>query len=378
MRLRMCFDIQQTLYSISICENKSMKTISYLVYGNKREYHLELTYSVLSAAHFIRKISNDIQIVLITTASGRRDDLPVHHIIVDDAELARWMLDGKYNHAAKYWALLRAMDEFRGKVILIDTDTYFIQHPGRLFEQIGPGQTLMHDYDTPLGDHEEWLGLLAKINRPLAGYAVTAASPMFNSGVVGVDWSMRSRISDVYDLMTELFAIEPVFNVEQYAFSAVLGMHASLSVCREAVRHYWGFDRRFVHAQLDELFPRFSKDLFDRHVVQMRSLGMPKKPLLDRLRARAMRLLRGNNKQYGFAYLSYLCSLSSDDARIADVWANTALDALISRAVNWSEGSLAHVKGDFCSFRSERLEGHLWMRPETRQRWRQYWNEFRY
>jgi len=352
-----------------------MNTIVCLIYGNRREYHLELTYSVLSASHFMRKEFRDIRIVLITTAAGRRDDLPVHHIIIDDSEMNRWMLDGKYTHASKYEALVRAMDKFRGRVLLIDTDTYFTRHPGTLFERIGRDRALMHDYDAPLGAHEYWLKLLTKVDRPLAGYTVDAASPMFNSGVVGVDWSIRPKMSDVYDLMTELFAIEPVFNVEQYAFSAVLGTHASLSVCPDVVRHYWGFDRRFVHAQLDGLFPEFSKELFERNVGQLYSLGMPRKPLLDRVRAKAIRLLRKNNKQYGFAYLCYLCSLSSDNAKLADVWANTALDALVSKAISWSEGSLAHVKRDFCEFRSERLEGHPWMRPETCQRWSQYWDE---
>lgn len=352
-----------------------MNTILYLLYGNRREYHLELTYSVLSATYFLMKEPSDIQIVLITTASGRREDLPIHHIIIDDSEMNRWMLDGKYAHASKYAALVRAMDTFQGRVLLIDTDTYFTRHPGTLFERIGPDRALMHDYDAPLGDHGYWRELLAKIDRPIAGYTVNAASPMFNAGVVGVDWSIRSKISDVYDLITELFEIEPVFNVEQYAFSAVLGRHASLSVCTDAVRHYWGFDRRFVHAQLDELFPEFSKALFERHVGQLRSLGMPRKPLLDRVRAKIMRLVRNNDRQYGFAYLSYLCSLSSDNPKIANVWANTALDALVSNAVVWSEGSLAHVRRDFRSFGSGRLEGHSWMQPDTRQRWRQYWDE---
>lgn len=355
-----------------------MKTIAYLLYGNRREYHLELTYSVLSATHFLRQKADGIQIVLITTAAGRRDDLPVRHLIIDDAEMDRWTLGGTYTHAAKYEALVRAMDEFRGRVLLIDTDTYFFEHPGTLFERIGPGRALMCDTDAPLGAHGYWSDLLAKVDGPIAGYDVNAASPMFNSGVVGVDWSIRSKIDDVHDLMNGLLAIEPVFNIEQYAFSAVLGAHASLSVCPYSVKHYWGFDRRFVHAQLDELFPEFSKELFERHVGQLRALGMPEKPLLARLRARTMSLLRGNNRQYGFAYLAYLCALSNDNPRMADVWANTALDALASKAVSWREGSLVQVRQDFRDFLSGRLDRHSWMRPETRGRWRQYWDEFAY
>lgn len=352
-----------------------MKTIAYLMYGGRRDYHLELTYSVLSAHHFLRKEADNIQIVLITDSSNRRDDLPVDHIIVGDADLDRWMLGGKYTHAAKYQALISAMDECKGKVLLVDTDTYFTQHPKILFDRIGERQSLMCDYDTPLGEHGEWAELLAKLSGPVVGYTVNANSPMFNSGAIGVDWSFRTRIGEVYDLMTGLYTIDPVFNVEQFAFSAVLAKYTSISVCADALRHYWGFDRRFVHAQIDDIFPEFSRDVFERNVGNLRALGMPAKSLPDRIRARGKRLMRGNNPQYGFAYLSYLCALSSATPKMADAWANTALDALVSKAVVWRNGSRAHVRRDFRKFAAERLDAHLWMRPETRQRWRQYWGD---
>jgi len=350
-----------------------MKTLLYLMYGNRPEYHRELTYSILSAVKFIGKDSPDIQIALVTTNENRRDDLPIRHLIVDESEMNRWMLGGKYTHAAKYEALVYAMDEFRGQVAYVDTDTFFIAHPEVLFERIGPGRTLMCDHDRTLGELGYWSDLLTKTAAPVAGYTVNASSVMFNAGVLGVDWSMRSRIEDVYDLMAELFAIEPVFNVEQFAFSAVLNTHASLSVCPDVVRHYWGFDRRFVHAELEVMFPSFSKEIFEQNLHQVRALGMPEKPILARLRARALRVFRANNRHYSFAYLSYLCALSRNREGVADVWANTALDALTSRAVNWDKDDLTHVKRDFRDFLPERLDGHSWMKPVTRERWRQYW-----
>lgn len=351
-----------------------MNTIVYLMYGNRREYHLELTYSVLSAARFLKQQPDEIQIVLITTPDGRREDLPVRHVIIDDAEMARWMLDGKYNHAAKYQAILRAMDQFQRSVVLIDTDTYFTQHPAKLFERIGPGRALMCDADAPLGAHPEWSGLLARIEAPIAGYTVNAASTMFNSGIVGVDWSMRPKIAEVYELMRDLFAIETVFNIEQYAFSAVLDRHASVSICPDLVKHYWGFERRFVHAEIDDLFPQFSRELFERNLDRIRPLGIAAKPFPDRLRAKLLMLWRGAGKEYGFAYLSYLCALSADNAKLADVWANTALDALTSWGNATSERP-SFTKRDFRKFSSSHLDGHAWMRPQTRLRWQRYWDE---
>ena len=162
-----------------------MKTLLYLMYGNRPEYHRELTYSILSAVKFIGKDSPDIQIALVTTNENRRDDLPIRHLIVDDSEMNRWMLGGKYTHAAKYEALVYAMDEFRGQVAYVDTDTFFIAHPEVLFERIGPGRTLMCDHDRTLGELGYWSDLLTKTAAPVAGYTVNASSVMVYWALTG-------------------------------------------------------------------------------------------------------------------------------------------------------------------------------------------------
>jgi hypothetical protein len=340
-----------------------MKTLVYLTYGNKPEYQLELTYSVLSVVHFMREDPEDIQIALITTAENRRDDLPVKHIIIDETQLLHWTLDGKYSHAAKYFALVRAMDEYRGIVALVDTDTFFMAHPRHLFDRIGPGKSVMCDQELPLAHHSYYAGLLEKTKDGVAGYTVNGASAMRNSGVLGVDWSLRSVMEEVLELMSALHAIEPIHNVEQFAFSSVLERHTTVSVCPDLIRHYWGYDRRFVHVEVAKLFPMYSREMFERRVGEFRHLGMPEKPFLDRLRARLLRLFRGNNKQYSFAYLQYLCALSCRDAVVADAWANSALDAIVSPAVVWEAGELRHMARDFRLFRAERLASHPWLRP---------------
>lgn len=351
-----------------------MKTLVYLVYGNKRTYQLELTYSVLSASHFLRADPDDIKIVLMTTPPNRRDDLPVEHILIDESEILEWTLNGTFGHAAKYFALVRAMDEFRGAVAFIDTDTYFTRHPKLLFDRVGPGRSVMCDLDKPLGAHGYWLSLLDRINgTPVAGYSVDRASTMHNSGVVGVDWSLRSHIPEMFELMSALHSMQPLFTHEQFAFSAVLERHTSVSVCPDVIRHYWGFDRRFVHAQIEQLFPEYSVQLFERHVGHLRPLGMPEKRLIDRIRARGMGLMRRGSKQYVFAYLSYLSALASKSALMADAWANTALDAIVSEAVVWESSELRHMPHDFRRFRPENLDSLGFLQPETRRRWQAYW-----
>jgi hypothetical protein len=138
-------------------QEASLNTIAYLVYGAQREYQLELTYSVLSAVHWLAGDGSNCRIALITDEANQRPDLPVEHVVFCSDEFSSWTRNGQYKHEAKVHVLLKALDKFKSKVALVDTDTYFNVNPPRLFEQIGPGQSVMHVYEGLLGD-DEYLG----------------------------------------------------------------------------------------------------------------------------------------------------------------------------------------------------------------------------
>ena len=122
-------------------------TILYLVFGNKREFQLELTYSVLSTAHFLR--SQEIRIALVCNPANRRPDLPVEHLVVSDAELNSWIT--QYKYAAKAYALGLGLERYGGSVALLDTDTVFTSNPRDLFRRVGPGRSFMQAEDGVLG-----------------------------------------------------------------------------------------------------------------------------------------------------------------------------------------------------------------------------------
>ena len=65
------------------------------------------------------------RIALVTDEANRRTDLPVENIVVPPAEFATWTRGGQYQHEAKVHVFMKALDLFKGKVALIDTDTYF-------------------------------------------------------------------------------------------------------------------------------------------------------------------------------------------------------------------------------------------------------------
>lgn len=345
-----------------------MKTIAYLIYGDRPEYHLELTYSVMSALHFLRRNPSDIRIVLVSDDKNRRIDLPIEHIVVEDGDFRRWTLNGRYNHAAKVHALLTVMDRYKGSVALIDTDTWFRKHPDTLFARIDERHSLMQAEDGVLGEHPIWRPLLDAVRGTASGYPVTDESRMGNSGVVGVDYALRPVIEDVLALMTTLHEVRPVFSIEQFAFTAVLERHTEVGVCPDIIWHYWGHERYFCHAQLERLSPRFCGEDFFAHVDDLPSIGYPKKTLLNKLRSRLKQFQRRYGLEYRSAYLAYLSAMSSKDIVHANVWARLALEI-----IEGSRPQARFISRDFKLMRPDRLDGHAWLKPDIKQRWKDYW-----
>ena len=344
-----------------------MNTIAYLVYGTRRTYQLELTLSVLSAIRYLGFERPDYRIAVITDSAGVRPDLPVEHVVFDAAEFSRWTRGGTYKHAAKVHALTKAVDCFGDKVALVDTDTCFLGHPDRLFERIGPGRSVMQADEGRLGQHPDWKDVLAGVSSSAGGYEVRAASRMLNSGVVGVCSDIRPRLGDIAALIDELHAIAPVFSIEQFAFTAVLARATELVTCEDLVHHYWGFERGFVHARVDKLFPAFSEQAFSANLAALPPLGYPKKRRLDQLLARAIAYWRRQGPAYRFAYLSYRCALSAEatDRAIANVWADIALTSLRDAHV-----SPQVARRDFVAMRDGSAGG--WLLPEARRDWASY------
>ncbi|SEN99384.1 hypothetical protein SAMN04489859_102713 [Paracoccus alcaliphilus] len=336
-------------------------TILYLVFGNKREFQLELTYSVLSTAHFLR--SQEIRIALACNPANRRPDLPVEHLVVSDAELNSWIT--QYKYAAKAYALGLGLERYGGSVALLDTDTVFTSNPRDLFRRVGPGRSLMQAEDGVLGDHACWRDLLDQLDGPVEGCDVSSKSRMMNSGVVALHESDKAAVPAALGLMSALHAIEPIFNIEQFAFTAALEQRGELAACDDVIWHYWGHQRRFAHAQLGALFPEFDKDTFIRHLDAPPPIGMP--PTLARARARLLQLVRRCDGDYRFAYIASLCAVGERN----NEWAHVTLDVLEAM-----EHLPAKVTTDFGRFRGERLDAHAWLSSAARQRWQAFWSAY--
>lgn len=344
------------------------ETLLYLVYGNAPTYQLELGYSVLSALACMG--SRRPNIVLMTDEAGRRPDLPVEHFIFSAPDLARWTDGGRYNHACKAHAYLVALRHFGGKVAMIDTDTWFLGDPMALFDRVEPGCAVMHDYEGTLSIFSDWGAAICHSDQH--GLDISRSSVMFNSGVVACESSMQERLEEVPAYLDALLAAGAPFNAEQFAFSQILLRGGDVVTCSNLLRHYWGFERRFIHARIAQLMPERTEAAFQDALAKFETsvAGYPDLALIARVRSKLKGLRRKQQGGlYPFAYLCYLGALMEARSDFADAWASTALDVI-------TVGGFAPklVKQDFARLAPSTASELSWLQADTRKRWSDYWS----
>lgn len=320
-----------------------MKTIAYLMYGARREYHLELTLSVASAIKHIQANGSDIQIILICDEANVRYDIPVDLMVFDDTQFLEWTENGTYTHAAKLNALLLALRTVGGKVALSDTDTVFLDHPDCLFDRIGPGRSVMHVHEKAIGESLVWQPLLDKAPAEVEGFAIDASSPMNNSGIIGVDFADIGLIEEALNLMLSLHKIHPVFSIEQFAVTQALLKGTHVSTVEDVIYHYWiTHERLFMHAAAQRICPDFTEQNFERLMAAPIKLGMPEKRLSDKVVTAVKSRICGWDGDYRFADAAYRASRATKDSDHAQVWRTIARSQ-----VTRSKRDIAQARKDF-------------------------------
>ena len=356
-----------------------MKTLLFLIYGTGREYHLELTYSILSAARFLQDDPAGVKLVLISDAKNERPDLPVENLVIDDDTLAAWQMNGAYFHAAKPQALAHALKHFGGPTILIDSDTIIHDHPKHLFDRIAPGKTLMHVSEGPLDqttNWHEWQALIDRSGGDLAGYPINKASVMQNSGVLGLDPQDAHLMDDFIAVMHAIRTHSDVFTAEQLAASLVFCGPTEIASCPDIVEHYWEGPRPYYRYQMARMFPQIMQGggIPDKDIVVPTLDREPPVRLTDKITARLKSMKRGRDGGYAYAYLAYRSALSCQhrDPDLANVWASTAL-SMLSFGV---ETPRPETPNDFAVFRPDKLQSLGWMKPDLQKKWQAYWAQF--
>lgn len=365
-----------------------MKVIAYLLYGGKREYQLELFFSMISAMRHLQAQPEPIKFAILSDRVNFDPDFPAEQLLISDAEFNEWTRDRTYSHRLKLFALLKALDHYQSPVALVDTDTLFLDHPTRLVERISPQRSVMHKLETKFQMKTDpfWQPIAEKIGTgmTIAEIPLTQETIAFNSGVIGVDPTNRSVLEKAIPILDRLYAIAPAFDVEQFAVTAALNQFTEVVASDDVVQHYCTYEKEFMRLQLAEVIPDFSTATFNHLVAANIEItpAYPPQRRRDRLIARFLSFAQRWNDDYRFAYLAYRNALANGlkDSSCANVWAKIALHqvklALIrDTSDRASAKGFAIVQRDFQKFDRRSIDLLPWLESATKQKWLQFWEQ---
>jgi hypothetical protein len=334
-----------------------MKTLLYLLYGTRETYWRECKFSILSALHFLnQEPDHGIEIMLATDQPSQIEGWPVVIHPIKKETLEGWAGPDNYFHRSKNRVMAEVMDTYQGPTVFVDTDTYFLQSPSKLFERVAPGESVMHLPEGRLVDDHPQLAAYAvgrALPDPEGGtYTISEDSQMFNSGITGLHPSDRPLLDRALWLVDQLYGPTKVFNVEQYGMGEVLHDRTKLHMSGDIIQHYWGFSRAFFHRDMRLFFEKYGQLSVAeqaQHTPEIRA-EVPKNTIFERVLDRLNRKLGRWSKTYGAAFLAAKQAQNfmrpgNDEPELAKIWRNQAHALLREEFHNLrNEGDMAAVK----------------------------------
>ncbi|MBN8562055.1 MAG: hypothetical protein J0L70_16115 [Leptolyngbya sp. UWPOB_LEPTO1] len=360
-----------------------MKVIAYFLFGDDRLYEVELAFSVLSALRFLKDQPEEIKFCIVSDSAESLlqhgdigIDLPIERLTFSSQELAAWTNNGMYLYRAKPFALKKVLEHYQAPAALIDTDTYFIDHPRKLFERIAPGCSVMHVREAAIGESELWQPIVNQIGSGIniGGIQISARSSMINSGVIGIDPADQLLIESAVKVLDHLYQFAPLTTVEQFSIGAVLEQTTQLSFSDDLIEHYWGTQKDFIRVQLLKVLKENTIANVNR-ILERRPVFpsiYPRIRFRDRI-VTTWGFLQHRNHHYRRAQLAYRTALfyADRDPDYANAWAYTALQSLrYSQQRDRQKNARA-----FRFLNKDEIEQVSWIEPSTRRGWMRFWQQ---
>lgn len=243
---------------------REARQLVYLVYGGKAEYHQEAKYSILSALHHAQ--GDCPRILLYTDEPAQFAGWPVDVIELDRVTLTAWTGPAAYLHRRKAAAIQDAL-KYADQSIFIDTDTFFLASPERLFERLAQSPWLVDEIE---GIWKEYRG--KELHEVLAPYlasehGVDQDMLLINSGVLGFSVEASSLMEDALTLIDVMHPMVPkVHVIEQVAVGVAARHLGQPAEARGIVRHY--FSRKNYWRHMIAAFFRRHGETFSEDCVQ--------------------------------------------------------------------------------------------------------------
>lgn len=207
----------------------------YLAFGAEI-YQREAIFSIVSSLSRCSDRNWDIRV--FTDTPRLYTDLPVTTAPIE----AHWSGPNRYHFRIKHAVLRHVLREHR-TAVLVDTDTFFHDSPGKLFERIQPGQLLCNTIGSPLIDSDHPKTFKAAL---LGKNLLDSSLLQTNSGVMGLHSNDAHILEQSISLMDELHTeARDIYSFEEICLAVSAHGRLRLSECPDLLHHYWSRKSQF-------------------------------------------------------------------------------------------------------------------------------------
>lgn len=260
----------------------------------------ELMYSLLSFQRAASEWSKtNIQIVIYTdtifSLPSNLDDIRINFRLLSPEFIDNCVKNANGNLLIVKPLLLKdLLNENCTRVILVDTDTYFIQDIRCFFEKLNTGIFFLHLKEQNLSKRDLLFTFLRKKTfkdtKELNLFSISDETDMWNSGVVGMTSSDSHLLSEICFLVEQLSMDNqyPKFEwhtIEQLSFSYYFQKQGRILAAEEAVIHYWFFKSYryvlgyffdyFYNNDENEFLEILSKNGLEKEDINITTIGLP-------------------------------------------------------------------------------------------------------
>lgn len=223
----------------SFSQITSRPQLVYLVFG-AQTYHQEAVFSIASALAKAGAPTDrpfDIQVFSDNPEPYR--DLPVRVRPIDADIRREWSGPHHYHFRCKH-VVARLVLEEAEKAILIDTDTFFLDSPMKLFERVQPDTLLCNAFQIRYADCKETILYTALAKTLAERNLADDQMRLLNSGVIGLTRNNAPILDKSIALMDEFFSVTPgAITLEEFCLSVAAYRSLKVNQCPDLIHHYW-------------------------------------------------------------------------------------------------------------------------------------------
>ena len=256
-------------------------------YGEQLGYHHGAKYQILRA--IIGAAGQDLSFCVVTDRPELFQNYPCRLIFLDSHQKKSWSLGEQDHFGIKILGLsLAATTSLEQKVVLLDTDMYWVKPTEELFNRIDSSTILLFKneglvYGSKNKSIQRFEQGLAGKSFPLnsvGGYKLSEESEMWGSAIIGITPGNSYLLDRAFELFVALNDHVDAHTVEQFAISETIRLNGMKKIeGQRYVSHWSSIGRKnYVTLQLAHFFNTYGENDYLSHLDHVKEISI-KRPL---------------------------------------------------------------------------------------------------